>query len=67
MKFPAPTSPHSTEEAPNTSKIGLALSKSVDVPPVMMANVPSIAPGSPPDTGASKNLTFLTSHCPDIF
>ena len=67
VKFPAPISPQSTEEDPKISKIGLLLSKEEEFPPTMIANVPSIAPGSPPETGASINSTPFFSHSLAIF
>ncbi len=42
---------------PSTSKIGFASSKSACPPPTMMDSTASMAPASPPDTGASSTRT----------
>ena len=51
--WPAPLGPTWAMVLPTTSRIGLAAAKSASVAPTMMDSVAFIAPGSPPDTGAS--------------
>src|SRR5439155_20646519 len=50
---PAPTSPTWMMLAPIAASTGRASSKSRGSPPTMIASVPSVARGTPPDTGAS--------------
>src|SRR3712207_3397485 len=66
VTWPAPVGPTWFTVAPITSKSGLARSKSSSLPPTMMESVPSMAPTSPPLTGASsmeapRSLTFAAS------
>ena len=51
--WPAPLAPTCTMVLPTVSRIGLAAAKSSSEPPTMIDNVAFLAPGSPPDTGAS--------------
>src|SRR5699024_9308531 len=51
---PDPAGPTCTIVLPTVSKMGLASSKSAASPPTMMDNAALIAPGSPPETGASS-------------
>ena len=51
-----PTSPQRTTEPPMVSSRGLSLSKTSCLPPTMKDRVPSMALGSPPDTGAPMRL-----------
>ena len=67
VKPPAPTSPHNTADAPVASNIGAARSNAAWVPPTMMASVPAIAPGSPPDTGASRKSMPASASSLPIF
>ncbi|CAM5313219.1 hypothetical protein SGLAM104S_03880 [Streptomyces glaucescens] len=52
--WPEPCGPHSTMVLPSASRIGLASSKSACSPPTMMDSTASMAPASPPETGASR-------------
>ena len=61
VTFPAPCAPHRTADLPTTSNKGLARSKSPAPPPTMIARSPDIAKGSPPETGASRKLTFFSA------
>ncbi|CPU63552.1 Uncharacterised protein [Mycobacteroides abscessus] len=51
--WPEPFGPTCTTVLPTTSRNGLAASKSSGVPPTMIDSAALIAPGSPPETGAS--------------
>ena len=50
---PLPTGPTWITLAPMAESAGRARAKSSRAPPTMMASVPSVARGTPPDTGAS--------------
>lgn len=52
--WPEPCGPQRTMVLPSASKIGPASSKSACSPPTMIDSTASIAPASPPDTGASR-------------
>src|ERR1700754_225945 len=52
--WPEPDGPTCTMVAPTTSKTGAASVKSSAAPPTMIDKLPSIAPASPPETGASS-------------
>ena len=52
--WPEPDGPTCTMVLPTASKTGAAASKSAAAPPTMIDSTPSIAPCSPPDTGASS-------------
>ena len=52
--LPAPTSPQRTTEAPMAPRMSLYWSKTSCLPPTMKERVPSMALGSPPETGASS-------------
>ena len=54
---PAPTAPTWTMCLPMAPRTGRASSRSPASPPTMMASVPSSAPATPPETGASMNRT----------
>ena len=54
VTLPAPMSPQRTALAPIFSSTSFTLSKTASLPPTMMASVPSMALGSPPETGASS-------------
>ncbi len=54
---PAPASPTRTTVFPIASKRGFALEKSASSPPTMIESVPSLAPTSAPETGASRTPT----------
>ena len=54
---PAPTAPMWTTWPPMAPRTGRAASRSSASPPTMMASVPSSAPATPPETGASMNRT----------
>ena len=54
---PAPWPPTWTMVLPRCSRIGRACSKVSSSPPTMIDSVPSMAPGSPPLTGASSTRT----------
>jgi len=47
--------------APIAASAGRASSRSRASPPTMMASVPSVARGTPPDTGASRKRTFFAA------
>ena len=49
--------PIRTAEPPKISKYGLTLLNISSLPPTIIESVPFIAPGSPPDTGASRKST----------
>ncbi len=51
---PAPMGPTCVATFPITSNSGRARSKSSSEPPTMMESAPSMAPTSPPETGASS-------------
>src|SRR5712664_2094376 len=55
--FPTPTGPTWMTLAPIAESAGRASSKSPAAPPTMIASVPSVARGVPPETGASMNRT----------
>src|SRR5512139_2365249 len=55
--WPAPWPPTWTMLLPSTSNSGRTFSKIGASPPTMMESVPSFAPVSPPDTGASSMCT----------
>ena len=63
---PAPLEPTRTTFFPIASSTGSARSKWPASPPTMMLSVPSIAPFSPPDTGASSRPTPLSANRPAI-
>ena len=68
VTFPAPMSPTRTTEDPIFSRMGLTVSKAFASPPTMTASVPSMALGSPPETGASSmtmpfSLTAVQISC----
>ena len=52
---PAPTAPTWMMLAPIAASAGRASSRSPASPPTMIANVPAVAPPTPPETGASRN------------
>ena len=52
--WPEPAGPTCTTVLPTASNTGLAASKSSAAPPTMIESTPSMAPASPPDTGASS-------------
>ena len=54
---PAPTAPTWTMCWPMAARTGRASSRSPASPPTMIASVPSSAPPTPPDTGASMKRT----------
>ncbi len=59
---PAPTGPTWMMLAPIAASAGRASSTSRASPPIMIASVPSIAFGTPPETGASmKRMPFARS------
>ncbi len=51
---PAPASPMRVMDLPMASNSGSTRAQASASPPTMMVSVPAIAPGSPPDTGASS-------------
>ena len=62
VMLPAPTSPtRVTVEAMVLSRSSY-LAKTSSLPPTMTAMVPSMALGSPPETGASRNSTPISSR-----
>ena len=62
VTLPAPMSPQRTALAPIFSKTSFTFSKTASLPPTMIASVPSMALGSPPETGASSiSIPFLAS------
>ena len=54
---PEPAGPTWTMVLPTASSTGRASAKSSAAPPTMIDSVPSIAPASPPETGASSTRT----------
>jgi hypothetical protein len=54
---PLPTAPTWITLAPIAASAGRASSMSAAAPPTMIASVPSMARGVPPETGASMNRT----------
>src|SRR6516165_8322092 len=52
---PDPTAPTWMMLPPIAARAGRASSRSPASPPTMIANVPAVAPPTPPDTGASRN------------
>src|SRR5882724_5348357 len=56
---PLPTAPTWMMLAPMAASAGRASSRSRASPPTMMASVPSVARGTPPETGASRKRTCL--------
>ena len=64
--LPAPTSPQRTTEAPMAARISLHLSKTSCLPPTMKERVPSMALGSPPETGASSISTPFSARAAAI-
>jgi len=54
---PLPTAPTWMTLVPIAASAGLASSKSPAAPPTMIASVPSVARGVPPETGASMKRT----------
>ena len=54
QSWPVPGAPWRTIVLPIAAKAGWARSKSCCAPPTMMVSVPSRAPRSPPETGASS-------------
>jgi hypothetical protein len=55
--WPAPASPMRVMDLPMASNSGCTRAQASASPPTMMVSVPAIAPGSPPDTGASSAST----------
>ena len=64
--LPAPTSPQRTTEAPMADRIGLQALKVSSSPPTIKDSVPSMAFGSPPETGASSILTPFSARAAAI-
>jgi hypothetical protein len=64
---PAPSGPRWVIVFPIAWKIGKALSKTALSPPTMIDSAPSIAPFSPPDTGASSIFTDLAASAAPTF
>ena len=64
---PKPSGPSSVIVLPIAWKIGSAASNTALSPPTMIESAPSIAPFSPPDTGASSIATPLASSALPIF
>ena len=60
VTLPAPGPPMSSALLPMHWKAGISRSKSAWSPPHMMARVPAMAPGSPPETGASTKPTPIS-------
>mmetsp|Transcript_27913 Transcript_27913/g.90058 ORF Transcript_27913/g.90058 Transcript_27913/m.90058 type:complete len:214 (-) Transcript_27913:279-920(-) len=58
---PVPTSPQWKMFLPMCSRRGLARAKFSSLPPTMNVSVPACAPPTPPDTGASTKLVFLSA------
>jgi len=64
--WPAPDGPTCTIVLPRTSKIGIARTIASGSPPTMIESVPSIAPRSPPLTGASTIATSRAARAAAI-
>src|SRR5881397_1799916 len=62
VKPPKPSGPRYVIVLPMAWKIGSTVSNTALSPPAMMESAPSMAPFSPPDTGASNILTPLRSE-----
>ena len=67
VTFPAPTGPVRVTVEPIFRSRGSTLSNASRLPPTMMASVPSMAFGSPPLTGASRNPTPLAAQAAPTF
>jgi hypothetical protein len=67
VKPPAPSGPRCVIVLPMAWKIGRTLSKSALSPPTMIESTASIAPRSPPDTGASSICTDFAASAAPIF
>src|SRR5204862_195981 len=67
VKPPKPSGPRYVIVLPMAWKIGSTVSNTALSPPAMMESAPSMAPFSPPDTGASNILTPLASSVLPIF
>ena len=61
--WPAPEGPTSTIVLPTASKTSDTASKSDFSPPTMIDSTPSMAPGSPPETGASSGFRPFSLAC----
>ena len=61
MAVPAPVGPISLMLAPILLKYSWAVSKASSFPPTMIARVPPLAPGGPPEMGASRKWTPFAS------
>ena len=61
MAWPVPIGPVGMT-LPNADSTGVTRATSTAVPPAMIASVPLIAFGTPPDTGASTMVMFLAAR-----
>jgi hypothetical protein len=67
VKPPKPSGPSSVIVLPMAWKIGRTFSKVALSPPTMIESAPSMAPFSPPETGASSIATPLASSAVPTF